>query len=28
MPLGTISVWVESEIDEWMAARIAERGAG
>lgn len=25
--LGGVSVWVESEIDAWIAARIAERNA-
>ena len=25
--LGGVSVWVESEIDGWIAARIAERNA-
>ncbi|QBH01238.1 helix-turn-helix transcriptional regulator [Xanthomonas oryzae] len=25
--LGTTSVWVESEIEAWISARIAERGA-
>jgi len=25
VPLGTLSVWVESEIEDWMAARIEQR---